>query len=162
MSRINYVTGDATQPVSTPAIIAHICNNRGGWGAGFTGALSKRWPRAEEYYRHCWGEKLEHSLGHVQIVRISPDIIVANMIAQDGYSRPGKPAIRYSALENCLDKVRGCALYIRYIQWSVHMPRIGTGLAGGDWAVIEPMIVRELCEKGVEVTVYDLPVTKGN
>jgi hypothetical protein len=27
MTTITYITGDATRPVNTPAIIAHTCNN---------------------------------------------------------------------------------------------------------------------------------------
>jgi O-acetyl-ADP-ribose deacetylase (regulator of RNase III) len=38
---------------------------------------------------------------------------------------------------------------------SVHMPRIGCGLAGGDWSRVEPLILRRLVERGVAVTVYD-------
>lgn len=36
MNAIHYVKGDATCPM-TPGtkIIAHICNDRGGWGKGF-------------------------------------------------------------------------------------------------------------------------------
>jgi hypothetical protein len=35
------------------------------------------------------------------------------------------------------------------------MPRIGCGLAGGDWSRIEPLIEEQLCARGVQVTVYD-------
>ena len=36
MTNIAYVQGDATQPQGTGArIIVHICNDIGGWGAGF-------------------------------------------------------------------------------------------------------------------------------
>jgi len=38
---------------------------------------------------------------------------------------------------------------------SVHMPRIGCGLAGGRWDRIEPLIDTALCQRGVPVTVYD-------
>lgn len=38
---------------------------------------------------------------------------------------------------------------------SVHMPRIGCGLAGGKWSRIEPLIERRLAGRGVPVTVYD-------
>jgi O-acetyl-ADP-ribose deacetylase (regulator of RNase III) len=37
------------------------------------------------------------------------------------------------------------------------MPRIGAGLAGGDWATIAQIIQDELCAHDVNVTVYDLP-----
>ena len=38
---------------------------------------------------------------------------------------------------------------------SVHMPRIGCGLAGGHWSRVEPLVMRRLVERGVAVTVYD-------
>ncbi len=38
---------------------------------------------------------------------------------------------------------------------SVHMPRIGCGLAGGRWPRVEPLIVERLVRRGIEVTVYD-------
>jgi len=41
---INYVKGDATNPASIGnKIIAHVCNDIGGWGKGFVMAISKRW-----------------------------------------------------------------------------------------------------------------------
>ncbi|HWA29063.1 MAG TPA: hypothetical protein VG734_25660 [Lacunisphaera sp.] len=36
------------------------------------------------------------------------------------------------------------------------MPRIGCGLAGGKWDMVEPIVVDELAALGVNVTVYDL------
>ncbi|MFE3494555.1 hypothetical protein [Streptomyces sp. NPDC059175] len=38
---------------------------------------------------------------------------------------------------------------------SVHMPRIGCGLAGGRWSRVEPLVVERLVARGVAVTVYD-------
>lgn len=37
------------------------------------------------------------------------------------------------------------------------MPRIGAGLAGGSWDQIEPLILNHLTERGIPVTIYDLP-----
>jgi len=37
------------------------------------------------------------------------------------------------------------------------MPRIGCGLAGGRWVMVEKLVKKELIEMGIEVTVYDLP-----
>jgi hypothetical protein len=39
---------------------------------------------------------------------------------------------------------------------TVHMPRIGCGLAGGTWDRIEPLIQNRLIAAGVHVTPYDL------
>ncbi|MEV4807251.1 hypothetical protein AB0K18_45260 [Nonomuraea sp. NPDC049421] len=41
-------------------------------------------------------------------------------------------------------------------QASVHLPRIGTGLAGGSCDVIEPLIRQHLADHGISMTVYDL------
>jgi hypothetical protein len=51
----------------------------------------------------------------------------------------------------------GVALAVRAAELgaSVHMPRIGCGLAGGRWERIEPLITRRLSEHGIAVTVYD-------
>jgi hypothetical protein len=40
---------------------------------------------------------------------------------------------------------------------SVHMPRIGSGQAGGNWDIIEELVDHHLCAQGIRVTVYDLP-----
>jgi hypothetical protein len=41
---------------------------------------------------------------------------------------------------------------------SIHMPRIGCGLGGGDWSVVEEAILATLVDiYGLSVTVYDLP-----
>lgn len=38
----------------------------------------------------------------------------------------------------------------------MHTPRLGCGLAGGRWEMIEPLVAEELERHSVEVTVYDL------
>lgn len=156
---ITYLTGDATQPVGDGnKIIAHVCNDVGGWGRGFVVALSKRWAPPEEQYR-SWAKGLlvafpAFSLGNVAFVPIEPAIMVANMIAQhDTKWMNGKPPIRYEALKECLSKVSDVAIDF---QSSVHMPRIGCGLAGGDWSIVEKLINETLTN--VKTYVYDLPV----
>jgi O-acetyl-ADP-ribose deacetylase (regulator of RNase III) len=42
---------------------------------------------------------------------------------------------------------------------SIHMPRIGAGLAGGRWEDIACIIDAELVAHHVAVTVYDLPAS---
>lgn len=154
---ISYVSGDATRPQGEgPKVIAHVCNDYGGWGAGFVLALSKRWPQPEADYRKWAEDGEDFVLGNVRYVGLwQEQIIVANMIAQHGYGDDGPP-IRYDALARCLADVALHCLAGGGGAWaSVHMPRIGCGLAGGLWEEVEPIIVRELCHRGVPVTVYD-------
>ncbi|MFD5506295.1 macro domain-containing protein [Streptomyces sp. NPDC127051] len=156
MKQLRVMAGDATSPQAKgPKIIGHVCNDIGGWGKGFVLALSKRWPEPEKEFR-AWHRRRsgnDFGLGAVQLVQVRPDTWVANMVAQRGI-RTGSdgPPIRYDALERCLAALGERALAL---EASVHMPRIGCGLAGGKWSRVEPLITGALCARDVAVTVYD-------
>ena len=95
------------------------------------------------------------TLGHVQFVAVEPGLWVANLLGQRGIRRArGVPPIRYDAVRAGLERVADFALEHGA---TVHLPRIGAGLAGGDWASIERIIIEELSDQGIAVTVYDLP-----
>ena len=53
---------------------------------------------------------------------------------------------------HCLPQVAAKATELNA---SVHMPRIGCGLAGGDWSKVVPLIEKHLIAAGAAVTVYD-------
>ena len=158
MKPIVYLTGDATKPkVAGNKIIAHVCNDIGAWGRGFVLALSKLSPAPERAFREWYRgrERNDFALGAVQFVSISPDIEVANMIGHYGIRKSqGVPPIRYDAVETALKTVGEKA---QTENATVHLPRIGCGLAGGKWSEIEPLIERQICASGVPVFVYDLP-----
>lgn len=166
MAAIHYLVGDATEPAGTGRkVIAHICNDKGGWGKGFVLALSRKWSAPEAHYRSLYQEFIRGTeygegfrLGNIQTLLVDNEdrtIMVANMIAQHGYRSPQRPrALDYGALAECFNQL---ATYARYNNLTVHMPRLGSGEGGGDWSVIEELIEGLLVRKGVEVTVYDLP-----
>jgi hypothetical protein len=62
-------------------------------------------------------------------------------------------AIRCDALAQCLSKLAGQIDEGTII----HMPRIGCGLAGGNWDQIEPLLEEHLAMAGFDVRVHDLP-----
>jgi O-acetyl-ADP-ribose deacetylase (regulator of RNase III) len=156
MSEITYLKGDATCPQAKGVkIICHICNDIGGWGKGFVLAISKRWQEPETEYRKWYaaGKEREFALGEVQFVQVEPYIWVANMIGQRGTKRGSSgPPIRYEAVAECLQQV---ATKVQELGASVHMPRIGCGLAGGEWSEIEPLIKQYLVNANISVHVYD-------
>lgn len=147
---ITYLKGDATEPVGDgPKIIAHVTNNSGGWGRGFVLAVSKRWSAPERNYRITVPD-----LGDVDHVWVEENLWVANMCAQNGYTSRDRPvAVDYAALGICLDDV---AFRATDLDASVHMPRIGCGLGGGRWEIVEALLNQRLVANGVKVTVYDL------
>lgn len=152
-----YIIGNALKPVKKPAAILHVCNDIGGWGAGFVVAISQIDKRPEQAYRRWFAEGRSagypepFTLGNIQSVPIKDGITIVNMIGQHGTApQNGIPPIRYEALESCLSKV-----YSKIkTGGTVHMPRIGAGLAGGDWEKIEGIIKKNMT---VDTFVYTLP-----
>lgn len=172
---ITYLKGDATYPeLVTPEknnLIVHIVNDIGGWGAGFVLALSKRWTTPEYHYRANWKMR---NLGDIDIIQVQKNIAVVNLFGQHGI-RPSRPKtagptifsldttnvkqssqvvqpVRYDAIRIGLRRLSH-RLRLRQ-DVAVHMPKIGCGLAGGDWTIVSQIIEEELA--GVKVYVYEL------
>ncbi|MGW1536044.1 Appr-1-p processing protein [Streptomyces aureus] len=156
MPEISYVRGDATTPsVKGVKVIAHVCNDIGGWGKGFVLALSRRWPEPEAAYRawHRGRAGNDFGLGAAQFVQVEPYVWVANMVGQRGIRTGSKGVpVRYEAIDAALALLADRAVELGA---SVHMPRIGCGLAGGSWSRVEPLVTERLVRRGLSVTVYD-------
>lgn len=131
-------------------IIGHQCNCRGGWNRGIHAAIGKKWPNViEKYISFKW------HLGDMRIFETGiPNFRIAYLAGQDGYgnaARTGLVYTNYKALEEAIIKLYE-SLDPRTDK--VGFPLIGAGLAGGDWSVIEDIIIRVF--KGVPVTIYKL------
>lgn len=175
-----YTKGDATQPQGEgPKVIPHIVNDEGRWGKGFVLALSKKWKEPEEKYRSA-GMRL----GETDFIRVEDKTLVANMCAQhgvgssrlerlardggwvndspelNGFDKIGtprsRPPIRYGHLSRCMSEVAAFCRADMEVWASIHAPRFGAGLAGGNWEVIEQMIFEHWVDNGIGVVIYDL------
>ena len=162
---IRYLKGDATNPIVDEGtrVICHVCNDIGKWGAGFSGALSNRWKDPEKHYRSQWRfAKQNVKLGEVQWVFVDVNLAVVNMIAQHKISRDllNYRPLQYDKLEICLDKIAEGSQALMAEggkdpqRVTIHMPRIGCGLAGGTWDVVEGLVEETLWD--FDVYVYDL------
>ncbi|MFE1345872.1 macro domain-containing protein [Streptomyces sp. NPDC058757] len=157
MTEIEYVRGDATAPHGKGVrIVAHVCNDLGGWGKGFVLAVSRRWPEPEAAFRRWHRERAanDFGLGAAQFVQVSPQLWVANLVGQRGI-RTGRSTgvpVRYEAIDRALGLLAEKAVEL---DASVHMPRIGCGLAGGKWERVEPLVRERVAGRGIPVTVYD-------
>jgi len=145
-------------------IIPHVCNTIGAWGAGFVIPLANHFPEARESYLSM----KERPLANTVLISPNDDILIANMIAQEGvgptFKGKGKnqkmiPPIRYEALETCMLHVQEAALHMQKEgkKPRIACPMFGAGLAGGDWPKIEGMIRTLWSEKGIPTTIYYLP-----
>ncbi|WP_417540036.1 ImmA/IrrE family metallo-endopeptidase [Marinobacter sp.] len=137
-------------------VICQLVNDKAvKWGGGVARKIAKRFPYAEK----AFGEQvvqipLGDRLGQVIFVEASKDLTIASLIAQEGFGPSLFPRIRYGALQNCLEEV---ADHAKSIEASIHLPKIGTGSAGGDWSTIEEMLDNVMVRAGLFVTVYDVP-----
>lgn len=174
---INFVNGDATNMnYNGTKILVHVCNDIGAWGAGFVLAISKKWKEPEKEYKKWHKEKFfndneilkgqrikednsssENSfkLGNVQFVKVENDIWVGNMIGQRDIRRgiAGIPPVRYPAIRMCLERV---ANFATINNATVHMPKIGCGLAGGQWNIVEEIINETLISNNINTFVYEI------
>jgi Zn-dependent peptidase ImmA (M78 family)/O-acetyl-ADP-ribose deacetylase (regulator of RNase III) len=154
---IKYVIGDALEPRGNGRrILAHIINDSAkNWGRGFASSVATKWPDvARDFHKWVAEDRSNLKLGNSHLSPISEDLAVFHMVAQHGYGPSTNPRIRYESLAKCLESLADLA---REMTATVHMPKIGTGYAGGNWAVISDMINEALIEHGVEITVYELP-----
>jgi hypothetical protein len=94
------------------------------------------------------------TLGAISEVPLERDLTLVNLVAQHGFGPSAHPRLRYAALKKSLDQL---AVIARRSRATIHMPRIGTGNAGGKWDVIKELIDDSLTRRGIAVTVYDLP-----
>ena len=134
---INYVTGDLLG--ATQKVIVHGCNTHGIMGSGVAKVIKERWPEAYEVY------SLKHktfglTLGDIIPVNTPDGKIIVNCITQENFGRDGKQYCDYDAIEKCFTQLNE-----RAIDWEVSeiaLPKIGAGLGGGDWNIIEVIIVK--------------------
>lgn len=156
----DFVRGDATRPRgSGKKIIAFIVNDATPrWGAGFALAVRRRWPSIQEQFINWAGQnRKQFVLGRTVLSQLDEDIDIAQMICQKGYGVSKRPRLRYAALEDCLGQLADAAIANKA---SIHMPRIGSGQARGNWSIIFEMIQRLLLRQGLHVVIYDLPNSK--
>lgn len=157
-SLFHHVYGSALEPRGGgPKIIAHIVNNKtANWGGGgFASSVRKHLQVVQEDFKE-WAKSDPQNLilGNLHLTHVHDEIIFAQMVSQHGYGASKRPRIRYAALHKCLLQVADLA---RRTGASVHMPKIGTGHAGGNWYLIQGIIDETLIRNDVEVYIYELP-----
>jgi len=167
MATFHYIEGDATEPVTKDnRIIVHCCNDIGAFGAGVALEIAKKWPHVKTAYRNWIDHGAE--LGQIQLVKAEPGIAICNLIGQRNTKNQiigdiEIPPIRYEAVYEGFVRLRRAILAFQYKDIgniSLHMPRMGCGLAGGNWDMIHLQIDDALDDIDIDIYVYDF-VEKG-
>lgn len=150
---IEYRTGNVLDCPERPVTFTHIVNDVGYFGRGFSGDLARRFPWAERSFR-AWSEGgmgPPYALGEILYHQVYEEgVTVLHLCAQHGVGR-GQRRVDYQALDRCLQKVVALDSIWRDQLGTLAMPRIGTGLGGGEWEDVEGVIERRLTDFPVKV-----------
>jgi O-acetyl-ADP-ribose deacetylase (regulator of RNase III) len=123
-------------------VVLQGCNCFHIMGAGLAKYLRDRYPSVytADVTQTKKGDK--DKLGTFSTAVITENFNILNCYTQYYYGRERKLYANYKAIELCFKEV-----VKRYdTAWEIRMPRIGCGLAGGDWDIVEP-IVQTIFEK---------------
>lgn len=131
---MNYVKGNLFDHVKS-GIIVHSCNAQQVMGSGFAKEFKAKYPSAFEKY--CRDLNKGYKLGDVSWGGYD-NVTLASLIGQEFYGRDSDTIYTsYDAINKGLDEVFRVA---KSNNLSVSMPKLGSGLGGGDWSIIEAII----------------------
>lgn len=150
---IKYVPGDLTE--SQADIIFHGCNCYCVMGSGVARALRAKWSEVfEADLQTKPGDSTK--MGTFSIATIpGTKTQVLNMYTQFKFGGLNGPDIDYAAVRSCMNILRD---YLSVCDpkgtMTVAGPRIGAGLAGGDWKIIASIIENTFPDR--EIRIYTI------
>ncbi|QEQ94843.1 hypothetical protein pEaSNUABM56_00043 [Erwinia phage pEa_SNUABM_56] len=151
-----YKVGDLIKAAQSGEVnvIAHGCNCYCTMGSGIAPLIKKAFPEA--YAADLKTKKGDLDKKGTLSWGQSGEVTIANLYSQGGYwgRNEGIRDLDYDALYDSLVRFAGLAKNIRGNETRIGLPKIGAGLAKGDWEVIETMIKTTL--RGLDVTIYVL------
>lgn len=130
-----YITGDIVKIFLSGQNIAHGCNCFHSMAAGVAGQLAKAYPPISAI------DKADNRLGDAQKLGTFTQATGDNgQICFNLYTQftPG-PDLSYGALVDCLIALDSWAKN-KICMPTVYMPRIGCGIAGGEWEKVSVLI----------------------
>lgn len=145
---IKYIKGNILN--SNAEILAHGCNCLGGFGAGIAKQFSFSYPKSKQMYLKKFNSS-GWELGDVQLI-FDNNKIIANCATQISYGREKKVYVDYNAIEIVFKKLYK---YSKENNKSIAIPKIGAGLAGGNWEIIEKIINNIFTDKEILVYVFE-------
>ena len=160
--KIHCVRGDVTHPhegdPQFPKFIINCLSDSGSWGRGglFT-AISKISNLPQQNYESA-KENQDLHLGDAHLIALNDkdrndqaQLFVVNVVAQHADKNGHTSGIILEELEVALDKV---SIVAKNLKASVHLPRIGAGLANFNWYSVERVIKKCLASRGIPTFVY--------
>lgn len=159
---IEEIIGDIT--TTDCKIIAHGVNCQGVMGSGVALALMTKWPIIKASYLDYFDE-FDHGIDGEKFLGKIDDCwidrpnrknarFVINCFTQQYYgATSGVQYLSYDALLSCLKSVRSICEYYNVKELAI--PKIGCGLAGGNWNIVKS-IIEFVFPEDFKVKVYSL------
>jgi len=122
-------------------VIIHGCNAQGVMGSGVALALRNAYPSVYDGYirtKNYMGLRL----GSVSIVNVTPKLKVVNLISQEFYGRDS--LVQYVDYDAIKEGFRKAYNHLLPHNPKIHIPKIGSGLGGGDWDIISKIIEEQM------------------
>lgn len=136
------------------SIIMHGCNAQGVMGSGVAVQIRRKFPSAYHAYLRAQ-EAYGLHLGDISIgTAISScdnarPVTIINAITQEFCGRDGRKYASYDAIAKAAEKVNS-----RFALERIAIPKIGAGLGGGNWQVIESILENHAPD--IQWVVYEL------
>jgi len=136
--QIEYIRGDLL--ATDVRHIIHGCNSHGIMGSGVAKAIRDKYPQAYQDYNDVYNNHgLE--LGNIVVSVQNDGKVIHNAITQKDYGRDSSRVyVSYWAIAEVFRKINSWGV------GEIAMPKIGSGLAGGDWNVISGIIENTLID----------------
>ena len=132
-------------------LIVHGCNCFCTMGAGIAKGIKAAFPAVfEADLATVKGDRVKlGTCTFAEIDRNGTRLVVVNAYTQFDYRGSG-PKVDYDAVRSCFRWIKQ-----QHSGKSIGLPKIGAGLAGGDWARIAAIVEEELA--GEDVTLVEFP-----
>lgn len=138
------VKGDLVKNIESfpKSILVHGVNAQGVMGKGIAKQIKDTYKVVYDSYKNKYVSQNNFlELGDIIPVNITSDIIICNAVTQEYYAKSYKDNtvfVDYNAIEKSFKSINDLAVSKGYE--SIHFPKIGCGLANGDWNLVQSII----------------------
>lgn len=148
MSSLKTMDGDLIKLAQQGAfdVIVHGCNCFGIMGGGIARGIKSAFPEA--YAADQATPRGERAKLGTCSEAIQGNLVIVNAYTQYDY-RGGGVKVDYAAVRKCMTWIKQ-----RFSGKRIGLPKIGAGLAGGDWPTLQAIIEAELPDEDVTIVIY--------
>jgi len=146
------IYGDIFDYLDEFDVIVHGCNCFNSMGAGIAKTVKKRFPEAYAAdLKTIKGDKSK--LGRITYATVEYDdreLVIVNAYTQYKYWLKGVVMADNQAIKKAFRRIKK-----KFTGKRIGIPKIGAGLAGGDWDEIRKIIDEVMQDEDVTVVIYD-------